>query len=360
MAVVWRAFDTSLERDVALKEPLTPPNADEATAAEFSRRFVREGKAAARLNHPGIVTIYSADIYDGRPVIAMELIEGRTLSAILEAGPIEPHSVLAVLDQLLEAVDYAHCRGVVHRDIKPENVFIGEDGRVKLADFGIAHVESSAALTQAGTIMGTPGYMAPEQVVGAPVGAQADIFAIGVIAYEMLTGRHPFGLSTGIAPATVMYRIVHEAPAPLGLDLYSPDAVRLADIVSRAMAKSVESRYQTAEEMRLALYAGAPSSGLQQVRSPTGNGSALNTSILFLAGVVAVLTIVLIYLVAFPHQPVSGRATTELVTTSTVPVEGSAEPGGGTGRAEESAPGSSVQPNDGRLPEGHPQIGSGN
>jgi len=214
MAVVWRAFDPNLEREVALKEPVIPHGTDSATAAELGVRFVREGKAAANLAHPGIVTICTTDIYDGRPAIAMELIEGETLADVLDRGPLESRTAVAIADQLLDAVGYAHSKGVVHRDVKPDNVFVSSEGRVKLTDFGIAHVGSSATLTRTGTVMGTPGYMAPEQVTGQTTDARTDLFAVGVILYEMLTGTNPFGATDGTPPTTGMDRIVHEEPVP--------------------------------------------------------------------------------------------------------------------------------------------------
>jgi serine/threonine-protein kinase len=257
MAVVWRGFDLNLEREVAIKEPVIPAGVDEAAHADLSARFVREGKAAAKLNHPGIVTIHAADVFDGRPAIVMELIEGETLSTVLDRGPLAPAAALAILDQLLDAVAYAHERGVVHRDIKPDNVFVTHDGRVKLADFGIAHVGSSATLTQAGTVMGTPGYMAPEQVTGQPIDARADIFAIGSIAYEMLAGHNPFGATDGIAPTTVMYRIVHEQPPSLPEGALAGLPVALAPVIGTALAKDPADRFCDANAFRAAL-GGAP------------------------------------------------------------------------------------------------------
>lgn len=257
MAVVWRGYDPNLERDVAIKEPAMPANADETTAAEFAARFVREGKAAAALNHPGIVTIYGADVYDGRPAIIMELIEGETLATILERGPLTSAAAMGILDQLLEAAGYAHSRGVVHRDIKPDNVFVTNDGRVKLADFGIAHVGTTATLTQAGTVMGTPGYMAPEQVTGSPVDARADVFAIGAIAYEMLTGRNPFGATDGAPPTTVMYRIVHEQPPALPSGALAGLPLGFPQVIGAALAKDPSGRFASAEAFRAALRGGA-------------------------------------------------------------------------------------------------------
>jgi eukaryotic-like serine/threonine-protein kinase len=128
MAIVWRGFDPKLEREVAIKEPVIPLTADEATRADLAERFVREGRAAAKLNHPGIVTIHAADVYDGRPAIVMELIEGETLSGVLARGALPAPAALSVLDQLLDAVSYAHEHGIVHRDIKPDNVFVTPTG----------------------------------------------------------------------------------------------------------------------------------------------------------------------------------------------------------------------------------------
>jgi hypothetical protein len=269
MAVVWRGYDPRLEREVAIKEPVVEPGTDEATRADLGARFVREGRAAAKLNHPGIVTIHAADVFDGRPAIVMELIEGETLADILSGGRLPAQSVRAVLDQLLDAVAYAHDRGIVHRDIKPDNVFITHDGRVKLADFGIAHVADSATLkTQAGTVMGTPGYMAPEQITGGPVDARTDIFAIGAIAYEMVVGVNPFGATDGVAATTIMYRIVHEQPvAPPDYDLRELPAGTWP-VIAVALAKDPAQRFPDARAFREALRTGSVAAGLAASEAP--------------------------------------------------------------------------------------------
>jgi serine/threonine-protein kinase len=255
MATVWRAWDTKLDREIALKEPLMPAGASGDIAEQLAQRFVREGKASARLNHPGIVTIFNAEVFDGRPVIVMELIEGQTLGDILGAGPLPPDVAASITDQLLDAVGYAHSRGIVHRDIKPDNIFVLADGRIKLADFGIAHVESQATMTQAGTIMGTPGYMAPEQITGQPVDARADLYAVGVVGWEMLIGRNPFGATEGTSLTTVMFRVVQEE-APDIQTLNPSLAGPLAETIRISMAKDPAWRFGTAAEMRMALRGG--------------------------------------------------------------------------------------------------------
>ena len=257
MARVWRAKDSNLGREVALKEPLFDSSLPEDVQVEMGRRFVREAKTAARLNHPGIVTVYTADVYDGRPAIAMELVEGATIGDILEkSGKLDPASTLDALDQLLDAVGYAHTQGVVHRDIKPDNIFVRNDGRVKLGDFGIAHVENSATIgTQKGTQIGTPGYMSPEQVKGTTIDARSDLFSIGVVAYEMLTGHNPFGTAENGEYLTLLYRIVNEPPAEL------PNAAELSPdmraAIMAALSKNPDDRPQTAEAFKAMLHGGA-------------------------------------------------------------------------------------------------------
>ena len=255
MARVWRAWDPNLQREVAIKEPLFDSRLSQSIIDEMGRRFVGEGRAAARLSHPGIVTIYAADVYDGRPAIVMELIEGETLATRLRRGRIAPAETLAVLDQLLDAVGYAHARGVVHRDIKPDNIFIDNYGRVKLGDFGIARVDGSVATmgTVAGAVLGTPGYMSPEQATGATVDARSDLFSVGVVGYEMLTGSNPFGAGTGTDATTLIYRIVHEPAPDLPANASAGLPSDLRPAIMCALSKDPAGRPQTAEEFRAML-----------------------------------------------------------------------------------------------------------
>ena len=255
MARVWRAWDPHLEREVAIKEPLFDPNLTQSALAEMGRRFVAEGRAAARLNHPNIVSIYAADVWDGRPAIVMELVNGTTLSALLTAGPLSPTSTLSILDQLLDAVGYAHSCGVVHRDIKPDNVFVTANGAVKLADFGIAHMDGSMThATVAGAVLGTPGYMSPEQARGTTVDGRSDLFSVGVIAYEMLTGRNPFGAGYGTDSTTLIYRIVHEPAPELPDDVSAGLPADLRPAIMAALSKDPADRPQTADEFKAMLH----------------------------------------------------------------------------------------------------------
>ena len=255
MARVWRAWDPNLEREVAIKEPMFADNLPENVLKELGRRFVAEGRAVARLSHPGIVAVYAADVYDGRPAIVMELVDGITLSDLLSQGPLSPSDALAITDQLLDAVGYAHSKGVVHRDIKPDNIFVTKDGHAKLADFGIAHIEDDSTVhaTVAGAVLGTPGYMSPEQARGAEVDNRSDLFSTGVIIYEMLTGKNPFGAGAADS-TTLIYRIVHE-PVPELPDAAVeglPESFRPA--LMAALAKIPSERPATAQDMKAMLH----------------------------------------------------------------------------------------------------------
>ena len=266
MAKVWRAYDPKLEREVAIKEPLFDEKLSKDVIDEMAERFVREGKAAGRLNHPGIVTIYAADVYEGRPAIVMELIDGITLSEMLKSGPLNSLTTLQILDQLLDAVGYAHTQGVIHRDIKPDNIFLTTDGRVKLADFGIAHVKDSTSSqkTQVGVVLGTPGYMAPEQATGSVIDNRTDIFAIGTIAYEMLSGINPFGATSGTDSTTLLYRIVHEAVPDLPLEVSVGLDADLRPAILAALYKSPDYRPQDAQSFKAMLH-GAPTTTPSEV-----------------------------------------------------------------------------------------------
>jgi serine/threonine-protein kinase len=242
-----------LRRKVAVKV-LHPHLAADAT---FVARFRQEAVAAARLAHPGIVSIYDTCSDDGIEAIVMELVTGRTLRQRLdEATPLDPWQAAGVAAQVAEALDAAHRAGLVHRDVKPANVLLCGDGRVKVADFGIAKALAEADLTQPGLMIGTAKYLAPEQVRGEPVDARTDIYSLGVVLYEMLCGRAPFTADTDAA--TALARLHRDPLRPRQVRAGVPRA--LEDVVCRAMAREPADRYASASDLRAALLAGGAAS----------------------------------------------------------------------------------------------------
>jgi serine/threonine protein kinase len=249
MGVVYAAEDARLGRTVALKM-LPPAYSRDPVARE---RLPREARAAAALSHPGIATVYALEEIDGDLFIASELVRGSTLRAGMTAGPMERHRLLDTLIQIAEALDAAHRHGIVHRDLKPENVLRDADGRLKIVDFGIARIvgglpPTQAGLTLTGMHLGTPGYMAPEQLRGQAVDARVDIFAFGVMAFELATGTHPFG---GSDPAALLERLVSDDP-PLSRPI---DPAGLDAIVRTCLKGAPAGRFASAQELLQALRA---------------------------------------------------------------------------------------------------------
>jgi len=255
MAVVYRATDPVIRRPVAVKV-VRKADLDPGEAQPVLERFKREAQAAGRLQHPNIVAIYEYGEDAALAWIAMELVEGRSLREHLRAGYRPSLQRLPeVLEQLLGALDYSHARGVVHRDVKPGNVLVSEMGVAKISDFGIARIERSH-LTQAGEMLGTPFYMAPEQFDGQPADERSDVYAAAVIAYEVLCGRRPFEAQGAI----LMKQILRDAPA--AASTLEPRLPRALDaVLARALAKNAAERYSSASELLEALRAafGAPS-----------------------------------------------------------------------------------------------------
>jgi serine/threonine-protein kinase len=247
MGVVYEAFDPLIQRIVALKT-IRPDQLAGGNAEEILARFRREAQAAGRLTHPNIVAIYDCGEDAGVWYIAMELVKGRELKEYFEKNErFATADAVRILSQILAALGYSHRLGVVHRDIKPSNVFLLPDGTVKVADFGIAHIESSE-LTQVGTVLGTPAYMSPEQILGLPVDGRSDLFSVGVILYQFLTGERPF---TGNATIT-MRKVLEEDPLPPSrFNVQIPGAMDA--VVRKALAKKPDERFQSAEEFAAAL-----------------------------------------------------------------------------------------------------------
>ena len=237
MASVYRAHDAALERDVALK--VLPP--EFLHDPSFAERFRQEARVAARLEHPQIVPVHAFGIEQGRPWMALRLITGGSLADRLRRGPLTPAEAASVLAEIAAALDYAHGRGVVHRDVKPANILLDDTGRAYLADFGIARlVEGSSVATATGLVQGTPSYMAPEQAMGSKVDRLADVYALGVVAFECLTGRVPY---TGDTPVAILMKHV-SGPVPEPMPGEVPDG--LTPVLRRCLAKAPAARWPTA------------------------------------------------------------------------------------------------------------------
>lgn len=242
MGYVYKAHDPILKRDVAIKTMLK----DVADDEELRNRFLREAQSAGGLRHPNVVTIYDlGEDENGCPFIAMEFLSGTDLEHLIKNKVDMPLlKKLDIMIQTCHGLGYAHANGIVHRDIKTANIRLLDNGEAKIMDFGIAKMTASH-FTRTGMIMGTPHYMAPEQIRGEKVDGRADIFSLGVVLYELLVYRKPFA---GDNPTTVLFKIIHEQPEPLVDSTFTPPE-GLADVVMKAIAKKPEERYQTCEEL---------------------------------------------------------------------------------------------------------------
>ncbi len=250
MAVVYLGKDPKIQRSVAIKA-MRFDEVDPDELAEVKGRFFREAESAGQLSHPNIVTIYDAGEEQGLAYIAMELLEGATLKDWCRKENLLPvKRVLEIGAQVSEALYYAHRRGIVHRDIKPANIMMTKEGTVKVADFGIARLSSSSK-TQTGVLLGTPSYMSPEQLSGSTVDGRSDLFSLGVVLFELLTGEKPF---QGESIATLMFKIAHkphQSASKIRQDL--PQYCRT--IINRALQKDPAKRYQSGAELATALSA---------------------------------------------------------------------------------------------------------
>ncbi|HEX4379138.1 MAG TPA: serine/threonine-protein kinase, partial [Candidatus Acidoferrum sp.] len=255
MGEVYRATDTKLGRDVALK--VLPAAA--VRDPEVLARFRREARAVAALNHPNIVTIFSVEEVGGVPFLTMELVEGRSLKELIVGNGLPVEKLVEIGRALADAVEAAHEKGIVHRDLKPANVMVTTGGRVKVLDFGLAKeimianesdvTLTSADQTRAGTVMGTPAYMSPEQVAGRKVDHRTDIFSMGIVLYEMASGKRPF---EGRSAAEISAAILCDAPRPIG-QRRNDLPLALSKAIHRCLEKNVEDRFASARELRQAL-----------------------------------------------------------------------------------------------------------
>jgi serine/threonine protein kinase len=239
MGIVYKALDPAIGRTIAIKSIRLKDFTDPGERGRLRERLFREAQSAGILSHPGIVTIYDIAEADGLAYIFMEFVNGPPLEKMLEEHPPDKETLLSILRQTAAALDYAHKKGIVHRDVKPANIMIHEDGVAKVTDFGVAKIMSQQ-MTQAGTMMGTPSYMSPEQIQGGAITGRADQFALAVIAYEALTGEKPF--SAEHLP-TLLFKILRDEPLPP--QRLNTTLDRLVEVVFRtALAKSPENRYE--------------------------------------------------------------------------------------------------------------------
>ncbi len=246
MAVVYKGFQQSLNRYVAIKVLRSELAQDE----QFVERFRREALAVADLSHPNILHVYDAGVVQGLYYIVMAYVDGGSLKDVIGQGPMDIDMSVSIAAQMADALEHAHKRGLVHRDVKPNNILMTRDGRPLLTDFGIAKaLHESQGLTRTGTSIGTPEYMAPEQIQGQKVDGRTDLYALGIVLYEMLVGWAPFSSTT---PVAALYKQVNEPPPPLRqANINVPDW--LEAVTNKALAKRPQDRYQSGSELASAL-----------------------------------------------------------------------------------------------------------
>lgn len=240
--IVYEAYDPLMNRRVAVKELAMPTGMTDAQKVDRVSRFKREAQAAGTLNHPNIMTVYSFSEEAGRTFMAMEYLDGHTLRNEIDTkGFIPVHQAIEMAIKVLEGLGHAHSKGVIHRDIKPDNIQILSNGEVKITDFGIARLTFQPNLTMDGQVFGTPSYMSPEQVVGREIDARSDLFSVGVVLYEMISGSKPF---TGDSVVTITYAIMNKDPQQPTQATWS-----LWQVLQRALDKSPQLRYSSAADM---------------------------------------------------------------------------------------------------------------
>lgn len=263
MGIVFRAEDPALDRQLAIKTVFVP--ADDTDRREYEARFTQEARAAGKLGHPGIVTIYDVGREGEMVYMAMELLEGVDLGAEATKRRFSIAEALSIAERVADALAFAHDRGVVHRDIKPPNIMLVGGGRVKIMDFGIARMRTSDLKTKTGLMMGTPRYMSPEQVAGRPVDQRSDIFSLGTVLYELLTGTKLFA---GDDATEMMYNVSHLRPVPPSrINRQVPAMLDL--VVAKALEKDAGERYQDAHQFAADLRACLNELGVERAGAET-------------------------------------------------------------------------------------------
>ncbi|MEJ2737545.1 MAG: protein kinase [Anaerolineae bacterium] len=351
MAVVYRAHQPSLNRDVAIK--VLPPHL--SFDQEFVERFQREARAAASLRHPNIVVIHDVGHEGGTYYIVMEYLEGRTLKELIqEEGPLPPDRTAHIIEQVATALDYAHERGFVHRDVKPANIFVGPDDHVTLTDFGIAKAASETQqLTRTGMLIGTPEYMSPEQAEGGRVDQRTDLYALGVVLYQMLAGRVPF---RGTTPHATLHAVIYEPPPP-PRQINPNLPIAMEEVIMKAVAKQPDQRFQRGGELTAALKAALEGKSQTVPVPPPPPAEVLparrwSPVVWIVAAIAAVLVLIAVGLILLlgGGEETAGVGTTEVTTpqTETAVATNTAVPPSATAAVPTTAPATeSIVPTEG-------------
>ena len=282
MGTVYKAVDETLDREVAIKS-LNPDLSD----PEVLKRFRAEALTLARLNHPNIAMLFELAEHEGELLMVMEFVSGETFEAISQRGPLPLDRGRELCAQVLDALGHAHRAGIVHRDLKPANLMLTESGVVKVMDFGLARMAGTEHLTNNGFMVGTPAYMAPEQVLAEEIDGRADLYAMGVVLYRLLTSQLPFKADSGISMA---HKQVHDAPTPVRA-VRTELSSACEDIIGRALAKSPADRFQTAEDFKAALAALSATGSSSSIAVPASGSTRVNTPVPALRSL------------AFPEEP---------------------------------------------------------
>ena len=305
MGVVYNAHDPNLDIVLALKVL----RKDRLTNEPFVRRFMAEARALGRLDHPEVVRVYNVD-RDGEEVyIAMEFIQGEPISSLMKKQEFSPEAIADFGARMAEALDYAHKKGIIHRDVKPSNILCTPDGKLKITDFGIAHIEDPSGVeeTQAGEILGTPAYMSPEQVLGRPVDGRSDLFSLGIILYEMATGSRPF---QGQGMNAIFNAITSEEPPPIHT-VNQKIPRPLSDVIMKCLNKSPDARYADGRALSAALRStvavAAPTAPVKSVSAEKSKSSA---PVMIIAGSLVVVSIIVFLFIGRSSSPPAPNAVT--------------------------------------------------